>query len=770
MIDAAASSQSKMSITANVGRRRRRDGSSSPRLFFVTSVLPSPARARYSRRSSAIVVAAVTLLLLVGSSAAASQSSVTGLAPVRDDNGDENSSMGPSVDWWPSWGGGGGSDGNSSDGGVGSGSGSNSSLWEQCNSHDTCNDCTASWGCHWCGGESTCNAKGSPHGCTIGASCDADDGKDNNEVPDNSGSDGNSTDNDNSDSGNSDDGKSDSGKSDSGNSDGGNSDSGNNDGGDSGGDDSGGGSKRKSSLWEHCDSHENCGDCTSAYGCHWCGGENTCNAKASPYGCTIGTSCDADNNNEAPDNSCATHGDCSSCAASSWGCHWCSHDNACHAVGSIHGCAAGVDCYAIERCQRLEPEHVDNNMFSGSTYTGAGTVAKVTIGIIAGLVACCATACLASATLVKSAVDDLVETPREEGGRSSYDGEQDAGGPRNEREELEFALLPPSTNEYPGADYRHRIRNGEEDVERIEEEEGRRPEWGAEEEEDEEESESEGGVLAEIHTDNKMVPYTGDAVSSMVDSQSRSWSYYSRSPHQRQASPPPPPRRAKHVHRMYGACRLCYFSTLAITVVLSLVALSYAPRKPVYNVCTDQLAWKSIVEGMASLKMSASFDLLVSVFNPNRLEVDLDGGSGKFHHDGQYVGSFVIPPSKVAPRAISDLVLKVTFTPDKWAALSLTAEYYEGTLAFDIDGHSNVLIPGLGNYAFDAKFEDIKVNVNDPALDDTHLCACPGWKKPGSGGGEEPPPKKGHRSKTHGKAEAEIEGMGGGRMRYFSSG
>ena len=29
------------------------------------------------------------------------------------------------------------------------------------------------------------------------------------------------------------------------------------------------------------------------------------------------------------------------------GCHWCSSDEACHAVGLMHGCAAGANCYSI---------------------------------------------------------------------------------------------------------------------------------------------------------------------------------------------------------------------------------------------------------------------------------------------------------------------------------------------------------------------------------------------------------------------------------------
>ncbi len=123
-------------------------------------------------------------------------------------------------------------------------------------------------------------------------------------------------------------------------------------------------------------------------------------------------------------------------------------------------------------------------------------------------------------------------------------------------------------------------------------------------------------------------------------------------------------------------------------------------------------------------------DLLILVYNLNRFEMDLSNGHGQFHYDDSYVGSFNNPEGKISPRAISNIVVKVTFTPDKWDALSLTSEHYQGKLKLVLGGHAQLKIPALGDYKFDAKFDDIHVNVNDPLLDDTHLCACPGWKRP----------------------------------------
>ncbi len=322
-------------------------------------------------------------------------------------------------------------------------------------------------------------------------------------------------------------------------------------------------------------------------------------------------------------------------------------------------------------------------LFSKESVEGVGVVSKTVLGILLGLVLCCSTLCFAGVTLVKAAVDDLVGEPTE-----------------IEKEwHREFDRVVDNTTE-------------------VEEEDGR--------------EEMEIPLLAHGSL-MELDPEQGSSSSRKNRSGLVSRPEVDAVSHSRLRVPVSTfraPTRDSSLQRMYCGCQLCYLFTIITTTVLFIVGMSYAPREPQYNVCTNELAWKSIVEGMASLKMSASFDLLISVYNPNRFEVDLSNGHGQFHHDDQYVGSFDIPEGRISEKAISDIVVKVTFTPDKWSALSLTSEYYQGKLKFALDGHAHVTIPALGNYQFDAKFDDIHVNVNDPSLDDTHLCACPGWKKP----------------------------------------
>lgn len=380
-----------------------------------------------------------------------------------------------------------------------------------------------------------------------------------------------------------------------------------------------------------------------------------------------------------PKKKCVDFKSCESCSHSSWECHWCSSDNTCHAKGSLKGCAAGTNCQAINRCQRLQPEMIAHGgTFSSESFEGVNVMAATILSVIMGLILCCSTCCFVGLACVKGVVDDMVgEDP--DADYSHHEDVLDGDGL-----ELQTPLLENGTTADEAIDNIDNSNNDDfnnrSDV-------------------------SDLLVTTEQQSSLTQLPIISAAVKSR------------------------PKKKKSSVRQMYNICRIFYLITIFTTIILFIVAMSYAPRQPQYNVCTNQFEWKSIIEGMIGLKMSASFDLLISVKNPNRFDIDLNNGSGQFHHDGNYVGLFEIPQSTISGKAISDVVVKVTFSPDKWSAIGMTTEYYRGTLKFVIGGNANVEIPALGGYQFDAKFDDVIVNVNDPSQDDTHLCACPSWKK-----------------------------------------
>lgn len=185
---------------------------------------------------------------------------------------------------------------------------------------------------------------------------------------------------------------------------------------------------------------------------------------------------------------------------------------------------------------------------------------------------------------------------------------------------------------------------------------------------------------------------------------------------------------SRHMDRLFTACTVCYVISLMAIGGFVLASIRYFPKVPQYNICNDSVAWKSLVDSMTSMKVDADIEILMSIMNPNHFDVALDMGRGSFSHDGAFVGTFEIPPAQVKAMSITDLTILAKFTPEKWEALSLTAEYYRGTLALDIDSQASIRVPALANYSYQAKVTNMRVHVNDPTMMDRHLCACPQWK------------------------------------------
>jgi hypothetical protein len=67
------------------------------------------------------------------------------------------------------------------------------------------------------------------------------------------------------------------------------------------------------------------------------------------------------------------------------------------------------------------------------------------------------------------------------------------------------------------------------------------------------------------------------------------------------------------------------------------------------------------------------------------------------------------------------------FTPEKWSALSITAEYYRGKLVLNVDAKASVRVPALFDYSISTELQDLEVHVNEMA--DRHLCACLDWNE-----------------------------------------
>jgi len=186
-----------------------------------------------------------------------------------------------------------------------------------------------------------------------------------------------------------------------------------------------------------------------------------------------------------------------------------------------------------------------------------------------------------------------------------------------------------------------------------------------------------------------------------------------------------------HADMLFKGCSMIHMLAILLIIFLFLSFVFYYPAKPEYNLCNQSFDWKSIVDGMTSLKMEASFQFLISIYNPNKVSMQLNKATGTFKHDGTYVGSFSLSPpegysyTSLEANSVSDFLITTTFTPDKWQALALSTEYYKGTLTFDVSSEMTVAVPALGGYTFDVNFQDYFIHVD--VTSDRHLCKCPTW-------------------------------------------
>jgi len=491
-----------------------------------------------------------------------------------------------------------------------------------------------------------------------------------------------------------------------------------------------------------CSAQATCESCYnySTAECHWCSSDHACHARASPYGCVVGASCSTPAPAPAPaptkppheqKKNCKDYTNCTDCTLSSWGCHWCSFDNKCHAVGSIYGCTYGVNCYSNQRCQRSDPQFVYNS--TRSLFGSVPPLVGFGCMVIAASLLGCLTLCFCGAHAVKGAYEDLVvstavataEVVMEQqtlvmgsnmsrhqsvrqvtfcngakGNRGSgaqldrvVEGDGDASSRNLEKNKsgakpsLDVTTLIQS--EEAGADHQN-------------------PFSWEEKDDDDDASSLSRSLLVHDYGTGPSWANNYPTASSILS---------------RKTTIP----KSRNAQYLFGVCGFCYFVSSILVILLFVFFLRYFPQLPQYNICSNEFDWKSIVDGMTSAKIGGSFQILFSIYNPNRFDVDLSLGSGTFKHDGTYVGRFEIPPqTKVAQQAITDLLVTVTLRPDKWEALALTAEYYKGTLTFEVDMSMAVSAPFLGGYSYQANFDNYLVHVSD-ANTDRSLCACPQW-------------------------------------------
>mmetsp|Transcript_1599 Transcript_1599/g.3303 ORF Transcript_1599/g.3303 Transcript_1599/m.3303 type:complete len:534 (+) Transcript_1599:150-1751(+) len=452
-------------------------------------------------------------------------------------------------------------------------------------------------------------------------------------------------------------------------------------------------------LTSSCASVTDCGACTKTYTCHWCSHDNSCHAKASWKGCSWGATCSA-----PKPQGCAVHTTCSECALSSRTCHWCAFDNACHLIGSPHGCASGVDCYSNERCRRKEPTKFER------------IVTEMPMGYV-GFVVFLSFVLIVSLSWCLSLLGSIC------GGYQDVDMNEPAFAPPSisgiSLTEMVAATDPSYTALETEAPEESQMEEGENN--------GPAQQAVDEGTADQGQSTINEGTDDPVHpidvvgSSSDYVQMTDTGAENDNDEEPNETALLLQDPPGiiRSTTPPAGSRRIRKISR---TCRMMQIVSVLLVLLLALLSVYFFPVIPTFSVCNDSIGWRRIIEHIIAMRIDASFEVLISLSNKNRIAVALDQGSGTFQFDGRPLGTFVIPPVTVESMAISDLMILAKASPDKHQAWNIVQAFRNGHLILDADFNATIRLPWLFNYTQNITVHDYQVDVTAPK--DRSLCHC----------------------------------------------
>jgi hypothetical protein len=167
-----------------------------------------------------------------------------------------------------------------------------------------------------------------------------------------------------------------------------------------------------------------------------------------------------------------------------------------------------------------------------------------------------------------------------------------------------------------------------------------------------------------------------------------------------------------------------WFRILAATWTLMVIAIGivflmisvYWPSPPEVSMCNAQVMWTDtmnmIINTVTSGKASVESEVLLTVYNPNRLGIELNSVSGNILYKGADVGSVSLGNIDAAPGSAADGLGVVKFDGfDR-----ITEMYYDFNIKHDLwlefELFVNFSVNGLGGIGL--AIPKLQLNVNNP--------------------------------------------------------
>lgn len=394
-------------------------------------------------------------------------------------------------------------------------------------------------------------------------------------------------------------------------------------------------------------------------------------------------------------------------------------------MGSRYGCTIGVDCYSNDRCRRSEPEPFPQPSSPIKKMAAAihrvpvvGMVVIVFLGIVSfGCLSCCF--CFVSN--MKGAYDDLTDitiaaasvAPMSVIGdarftRLSAFPEEEAIPEEGEElnDDAENNNSGESTENSVGAIVDESPQSASQECEEVPLATAEAQNNSNEQQQPSEEGDNPYHLMAdtqESNIANERGPLLHPTYSGSVGFE-----------------------EPRHMKRLFKYCSALYYLSVAMIVLVVGASLFFYPKVPLYSICNDEVAWKGIMRNIVAFKFDASFEVLASLSNPNRIGAALDRGKGSFSFEGKQFGTFEIPPVKAGPMTITDFMIVVHISPaDNTQAIQLAEAYYTGKLILDADFQGTIRVPALFDYTIGVDAKNIVVDINQET--DRSLCHCPTW-------------------------------------------
>ena len=485
-----------------------------------------------------------------------------------------------------------------------------------------------------------------------------------------------------------------------------------------------------------CSDLTTCKNCTNTYTCHWCERSKSCHARGSIHGCAWGNTCKKIKPPKKNNNTCSAQTTCSDCAKVSHFCHWCEHDNACHAVGSRFGCAVGVDCYSNDRCRRSEPEPfpLPSSPIKAvaAAITRVPVVGMVVIAFIGIVCFGCLRCCFCFMANIKGAYDDLTDlTISASVAPISVIGDAHF---TQLREFPEEEVIPEEGNEPNNNGDTNN--NAESNVSSGNMDDGGggmvdQPSQTTSQEYEEVPSETAVAQNNSNEHHQQSNQEGNNPYHLMHDTRQNHTDLNNRENETVPLLHPPFNgstgfEEPRHIKVLFRYCSALYNLSVMMLVLVVGTSLFFYPEVPLYSVCNDELAWRGIMRNIIAFKFDASFEVLASLSNPNRIGAALDRGKGSFSFEGKQFGTFEIPPVTVDPMAVTDFMIIVHISPaDKTQAIQLAEAYYVGKLILDANFQGTIRVPALLGYSKGIEVSSIVVDINQAS--DRSLCRCPTW-------------------------------------------